>query len=88
MSLYAGIELGLFEVLHSLPNFTGDFDTLRQALNVSKRGLRRLLDVLVSLGLLSKHENGYSLTDTAASHLVYPNPYLPHLCRSKECRDV
>lgn len=74
MSLYAGIELGLFEELHSQPNFRAEFLTLVKNLNVSKRGLRRLLDVLVSLGLLSMHESGYALTDTAANHLVKGMP--------------
>jgi hypothetical protein len=70
MVLYAALDLGIFDILHQQPNFLADASTLAEIMGVSKFGLKRLLESLVVVGLLSKEEGNFVLTETAAAHLV------------------
>jgi hypothetical protein len=68
--LFSALELGVFTHLHKQPNFKADIETLASAIGIPARGLIRLMDALVSVGLLGKEEDAYILTELAVTHLV------------------
>jgi DNA-binding IclR family transcriptional regulator len=79
MCLCAALDLGVFDVLHKNPDFTAYYEDLARTLQVSPRGLWRLLDALVSFGLLSRDEDyNYTLTEIAITHLV-PDKFLCYM---------
>eukprot|EP01114_Cavostelium_apophysatum_P015564 TRINITY_DN4263_c0_g1_i2.p1 TRINITY_DN4263_c0_g1~~TRINITY_DN4263_c0_g1_i2.p1 ORF type:complete len:1105 (+),score=316.09 TRINITY_DN4263_c0_g1_i2:279-3593(+) len=74
MLLCAALDLGVFNQLHQQDGFKGDCHNLAKALKVSERGLARLLDSLMAIGLLDRDGEEVVLTQLAASHLVKGMP--------------
>jgi hypothetical protein len=70
MILYAALDLGVFNKLKLQPNFQADDETLAKEVGANKYGLKRLLDALVSVGIIGKEDEYYTLTEIAAAHLV------------------
>eukprot|EP01118_Nematostelium_gracile_P019926 TRINITY_DN9458_c0_g1_i2.p1 TRINITY_DN9458_c0_g1~~TRINITY_DN9458_c0_g1_i2.p1 ORF type:complete len:336 (+),score=76.09 TRINITY_DN9458_c0_g1_i2:846-1853(+) len=71
MILFSALDLGIFNSLHKQPNFTAKFDVIANDLGLKKRGIKRILNALVAVGILFSGEDGiYSLTETAITHLV------------------
>jgi 3-hydroxy-5-methyl-1-naphthoate 3-O-methyltransferase len=66
-AIQTGLKLGLFE--HLLPG-RAPADALALALRVDRRAVGLLADALTALGLLSKKENQYGLTETSRGFLV------------------
>lgn len=86
--LFSALELKVFTHLHFQPNFKATAITLAEAIGIPSRGLIRLLDALVSVGLLGKDDDFYQLTEVAVTHLVtdfiHPNENLQQQIRWKE----
>ncbi len=77
MILHSALDLGLFNTLKLQPNFQADESVLSTELGTNKYGLRRLLDALVSIGIIGTEDEYYTLTEIAAAHLV------PSLCEKE-----
>jgi len=67
-TLFAALELNIFEALHAANGSTAE--ALAQRLSLSPRGIRMLLDACVGLGLLIKSEQRYTNTPAADICLV------------------
>jgi ubiquinone/menaquinone biosynthesis C-methylase UbiE len=65
--LSAGLQLGVFSHIAAGKRAVAD---IAQAAGASERGMRMLLDALVSLQLLTREGDGYELTPMAAEFLV------------------
>jgi precorrin-6B methylase 2 len=74
MTLCAALDLGIFDLLHSLPNFSSTVPEVAKSLKVSEIGVARLMSALAAVGLLIKEGDLFGLTDVAASHLVTGMP--------------
>lgn len=66
--LFAALELDLFTQLKRTPHASAS--ALAQRLGADERGLTLLLDAAVAVGLLTKAEGCFDLTEAAASSLV------------------
>jgi hypothetical protein len=70
-ALLAGLELGLFTMLHSGP---ADLATIRIALGLHGRGMSDWLNLLVGNGLLERDGDRYRNTPSADRYLVRGSP--------------
>src|SRR5205823_12260869 len=66
-TLLAAHELGLFPIIHQKPQTAED---VARRCGASPRGMERLLNALVGLGLLHKHGASYVLPRELAPYLV------------------
>ncbi len=71
--LFSLVELNLCTVIAQTPSPT--LEQLAQATGHDTRGLRLLLDAAVAIGLLTKHEGVYGLSDGATASLVEGAPH-------------
>lgn len=76
-------------ILNCLGSRTVSVEVLADEMKISERGLRLLLDALVSLGLLIKENHHYKNTGTGLTHLVkggsdYRGATLDHLVRMRD----
>lgn len=71
--LFAAIELDLFTAVGRLPDPTAG--AVAASVGGDERALRLLLDAAVAVGLLTKHDNRYALTDAAAASLTEGAPH-------------
>jgi ubiquinone/menaquinone biosynthesis C-methylase UbiE len=69
--LSSAVELDLFTHLAGGKTTAGD---LARAAGATERGTRMLLDALACLGLLTKRDGRYNLTDSARQHLLKDSP--------------
>ncbi|HUQ69597.1 MAG TPA: class I SAM-dependent methyltransferase [Planctomycetaceae bacterium] len=70
-SMFAAVELGVFDALSSGPQTALELAT---AVSAHADSLRRLLDACVALGLLSRDGDRYRNTDMAAAYLTTTSP--------------
>ena len=68
----AALEIGLFELIAKDPLSMPEFVD-RSGLN--ERGIKALLRVLTSLGLLVQHDDRYRITEVAHHYLLKDSPY-------------
>jgi ubiquinone/menaquinone biosynthesis C-methylase UbiE len=75
--LISGVQLGVFETIADQQKTAND---IAAETSTSVRGMRILLDCLVSFQLLTKSNQRYSLSAISANHLLKKNPqYMGHL---------
>lgn len=73
--LFTALDLGVFNALHTQPNFAASCATLSDVLRLSSdQGLSRLLHALVAVGILLREGDNFALTEVAARHLVEGMP--------------
>jgi len=70
-AMFAGVKLGLFDALLNGPF---ELPTLNQQLQTDEPALRRLLDALVGLGLLTRQATTYANTPIAETYLTTSSP--------------
>lgn len=70
--LFTATDLGIFDSLHAASN--ADAETIAEALQLSPRGTRLLLDACVAVGLLHKKDTQYHNTSEADAFLVSNQP--------------
>ncbi|MDZ4688200.1 MAG: class I SAM-dependent methyltransferase [Planctomycetaceae bacterium] len=70
-SMFAAVELGVFDALSSGPQTAVE---LAAAVSAHADSLRRLLDACVALGLLARDGDRYHNTDMAAAYLTTTSP--------------
>lgn len=81
-ALQASLELKLYDALASGPRTAR---AVARSVKASERGVRMLLDVLVSLDILAKKKDEYSLTPTARAFLLTDSPmYFGHMLMHTE----
>ena len=68
----AAIELDVFEALATSP---ATHDELARRLNLSERATEIVLPLFASLGLLSRYDGRYQLSDVARLYLLRGSPY-------------
>lgn len=71
--LFAAVELNLFTVIHNLPDPTAA--AVAAQTEGDPRAVRILLDAAVAIGLLTKSNDRYALTEAAAASLVEGAPH-------------
>jgi len=77
--LEAAVRIGVFDILHPHPLTLAE---VVQRTSASERGMRVLLNALVSLELLTRRGDRYALTPESAAYLVSTSPsYQGYMCK-------
>ena len=82
----AGLQFGIFETIGDERKTALE---VAQAVSGSVRGIRMLLDCLVSLHLLDKSNQQYSLTPISARYLIRSSPdYMAHIWENEQSLEI